>query len=134
MDKKPAIPTDITIIELKADESLFRPFVALPGVKSTNAVTILTSDSNISRWKLFNHVLPQVPANMGRNITSNVCDGINGKRTTPKMRDPGAIRKKRKAGTDPMNPKTIGSQHQRRMKFIKDANLEDCLDDLKIEL
>ena len=134
MDKKPAIPTDITIIELKADESTFRPFVDLPGVKSTNAVTILTSDSDISRWKLFNHVIPQVPANMGRNITCKVCDGIKGKRTTPKMRDPGAIRKKRKAESDPMNPKTIASQHKRRMKFIKDANLEDCLDDLKIEL
>ena len=134
MEKKDPIPTDITKIELKADESLWRPYVRLQGVKSTNAITLLTSDSNPSRWKLFNHILPQVPALMGRNITGNVCEGTNGKRTTAKMRDPGSKRKERKAVTDKMNPKAIRSMHKQRVKFINDANLQDCLDELQIKI
>ena len=46
MDKKQPIPTDICIFDLKADTSLWRPYVHLPGLKSTNAVTLFTSDSN----------------------------------------------------------------------------------------
>ena len=124
MEKKHPIPTDITIFSLEPDTSLWRPHVRLKGVKSTNAVTISTADSNPERWKLFNHVLPQIPPLMGMNITANVCEGSKGKRTTAKMKDPGAVRKERKDSNE-TNPKVIVSMQKYRMQFIEDGNLQD---------
>lgn len=132
MDKKNPIPTDICIYEMEPDTSLFRPYVCLTGVKSTNAVTLQICDSNPSRWKLFNHLLPQIPIIMGKNITGYVRDGTSGKKTTAKMRDPGAKRKVRKAESDEMNPKTITSLHKHRMRFVEEANLQECIAGLNI--
>ena len=133
MEKKHPIPTDITIFSLTPDTSRWRPYVRLPGVKSTNAATLFCEDSNPERWKLFNHVLPMIPPIMGMNITGSICEGTEGKRTTAKMRDPGAVRKERKEGTE-SNTKTIASMQRYRMKFIRDGNLQECMDDLKIEI
>ena len=75
---------------LETDQENWRPHVTFVGLKSSNDVTILCSNPFPERWKLFNHVLPHIQADLGKNISSKIREGRRGKEVTPKMRNPGA--------------------------------------------
>ena len=102
-------------IELKPDTKRRRPYVDLPGVKSTNAITLITRSKNQRNWQLVNNVLPHVPETKGQNITSRIREGSEGKQVTSKMRNPGAKRKKIKIEDDLTDPKVIQSQFKREV-------------------
>lgn len=122
-------------IELKPDTKRRRPYVDLPGVKSTNAITLITRSKNQRNWQLVNNVLPHVPETKGQNITSRIREGSEGKQVTSKMRNPGAKRKKIKIEDDLTDPKVIQSQFKRRTKFLKKGGLESYVkNELRINL
>ena len=126
IEHKEPLVTEISIIDLKHDENSHRPYVRLPGMKSTNCITLITKSHLQSNWKLYNNVLPQVAGDRGKDITSQICEGEDGKIVTAKMASPGSRRKPLKTDDDE-DPKTIASQFKARMKFIKSGTLENYL-------
>ena len=126
--------TEISIIKLKRDKKNRRPFVSLTGLKSTNAVTLITRSRRQNNWVLINNVLPQVPVNRGINITSGINEGEDGKLVTEKMANPGAKRKQIKLERRE-DPKVVASQFKKRETFIKKGQLENYIkDELNIEI
>ena len=123
IDHKEALITEISKIDLKSDTKSRRPFVVLKGIKSTNSVTLITESNLQSNWKLINNVLPQVPADRGHDITSQIFDGRKGKPVTEAMKKPGSKRKKINSDATETNPKVLVSQSKYRNKFIKKGNL-----------
>ena len=93
IEHKEPIVTEISIIQLKKDREKTRPYVHLPGIKSTNSVSLITRSRLQRNWQLVNNVLPQVPETRGTNITSEICEGKRGLPVTAKMANPGAKRK-----------------------------------------
>ena len=76
IDHKTPIVTDLSIIELHRDPNPRRPYVDLPGMKSTNSVTLVTGNHRHPvYWDLFNNVIPHVAENRGQNLISSICDG-----------------------------------------------------------
>ena len=125
VDHKEPLITEISKIKLKVDRKKYRPYVHIYGVKSTNAITLITNDSYIkSRWKLINNVLPQVPDERGEDITASICEGRSGKPVTDTMKNPGTKRKTIKQDDDETNPKVVESQFLKRKRFIERGNLE----------
>ena len=120
--KEPLI-TEISTIELKPDKKKYRPHVDIPGLKSTNSITLITDSHIQSRWKLINNVLPQVPDTRGEDITASILEGKRGKTVTEKMRNPGTKRKPIKNDDDDTNPKVVESQFLKRKRFER-GNLE----------
>ena len=96
----------------------------LTGLKSTNAIALITDSDIPSRWKMFNNVLPQVPVTRGQDITTNINEGRRGKLVDEDMRHPGNERKKIKIKEEETDPKTVASQFRTRKKFIKKGRLE----------
>ena len=134
IDHKVPLVTEISIIKLKRDEKKRRPFVSLTGLKSTNAVTLITRSRRQNNWVLINNVLPQVPVNIGINITSGINEGEDGKLVTEKMANPGAKRKQIKLERRE-DPKVVASQFKKRETFIKKGQLENYIkDELNIEI
>lgn len=135
IDHKEALITEISKIELKSDTKSRRPFVVLKGIKSTNSITLITESNLQSNWKLINNVLPQVPADRGHDITSQICEGREGKPVTEAMKKPGSKRKKIKIDDEEADPKVVESQFKYRQRFIKEGNLDYWLKyQLKIKL
>ena len=108
-------------IELKPDTKKRRPYVDLPGIKSSNSITLITRSSIKDNWQLINNVLPHVPEIKGQNITSRIREDKEGKQVTSNMKNSGARRKKIKIEDDLTDPKVIESQFKRRTKFLKKA-------------
>ena len=134
IDHKEPIVTEISIIDLKKDENSHRPYVRLAGMKATNSITLITKSHLQGNWKLYNNVLPQVAVDRGKDLTSQICEGEDGKIVTAKMASPGSKRKQLKTDDDE-DPKTIESQFKSRKKFIKDGILEGYLEyELKVSI
>ena len=134
IDHKEPLVTEFSTINLKKDDKERRPYVKLTRLKSTNAVSLITRNRNQSNWVLINNVLPHVPVNRGTNLTSDICEGENGKLVTEKMANPGA--KKKQIDTESSeDPKVIASQFKMRQKFIKRGKLENYLkNELNIQI
>ena len=127
--------TEISIIELKKDSKKRRPFVNLPGIKSTNSVSLITRSRLQRNWQLVNNVLPQVPETRGTNITSEICEGKRGLPVTAKMANPGAKRKQIKPEENDCDPKVVANQFKRRKKFLKKGMIENFVkEELKLNL
>ena len=77
IDHMEPIVTDISFISLQPDPSQYRPYVNLPGLKSTNAVTLITTLRDPELWRLYNNVLPQIKENLGEDITHKIHEGRN---------------------------------------------------------
>ena len=133
IDHKDPLVTVFSKIELKPDTKTRRPYVELPGLKSTNAITLITRSRIESRWQLVNNVLPQVKETRGINITAKICECRNGKIVTSKMMNPGSKRKSIKLEPGVSDPKVIQSQFKARTKFMKNGGLENYVkDELKL--
>ena len=129
IDHKEPIVTEVSIIDLKRDDKARRPYVRLVGMQSTNSITLITDTHLQCQWKLYNSVLPHVAVNRGRDITSHICEGEDGKLVTPKMADPGAKRKPINL-EDNEDPKVIASQFKTRTRFIKQGMLKNYIEDV----
>ena len=130
IDHKEPLVTEISKIELKPDPKEHRPYVDLPGLKSTNSITYITESQ-----KLYNNVLPQVPADRGKDITSRIYDSTHGKPVTEKMKNPGKKRKKIVTEAEETSPKVVESQFVNRKRFISRGGLENYIKyELKIDI
>jgi len=94
-------------------------------MKATNAINLISETHLQSKWKLYNNVLPQVAVTIGKDITSQICDGEDGKPGTAQMADPGSKRKKIKLEDD--DKKVIATQFKSRTRFIKNGMLKNYL-------
>ena len=134
IDHKEPIITDISIIKLQPDPSDYRPYVTCPGLKSTNAITVITTLRDPTLWRLYNNVLPHIKENMGQDLTEKICEGTDGTPVTDKMRNPGSMRKAIDPSKTEANPNVVMSQYRYRANFIKRGNLTVALDTLGITL
>ena len=134
VDHKEPIVTDISCISLQPDPSQYRPYVNLPGLKSTNAVTLITTLRDPSLWRLYNNVLPQIKENMGEDITHKIREGTEGKLVTEKMRNPGSERQPIDTEKAESDPSVVMSQFKFRSSFIRRGQLTVALDDMSIYL
>ena len=132
IDHEEPIITDISCIELQPDTSHYRPYVKCTGIKSTNAVSLITTLRDPNLWRLYNNVLPQIKENLGEDITNKICEGTYGKPVTDKMRTPGAERKSIDADATESDPKVIMSQFRYRATFIRRGNLTEALETIGI--
>ena len=134
IEHKEPLVTEISIIDLKHAENSHRPYFRLPGMKSTNCITLITKSHLQSNWKLYKNVLPEVAVDRSQDITSQICEGEDNKIVTAKMAGPGSKRKPLKTDEDG-DPKTIASHFKARMKFIKNDTLENYLKyELKVSI
>ena len=76
-----------------------------------------------------------MPGDRGHDITSEICEGREGKPVTKAMKKPGSKRKKIKIDDEEADPKVVESQFKYRQRFIKEGNLDYWLKyQLKIKL
>ena len=134
VDHKDPIITDISIIKLKSDTKDRRPYVLLTGLKGTNSVSLCTTKTHPSDWKLYNNVLPVLREDVGEDITHLIREGGDGEVVTDRMRHPGAPRKQINLAELESNPDVVMSRFKSRSRFIERGNLSNTFDSMGILL
>ena len=134
VDHEEPIITEISCIELKEDLKTHRPYVKMKGIKSSNAVSLITTDIDTSQWELYNNVLPHLSEKRGEDITNKIIEGEDAKPVTAKMAKPGAKRQQIKIEKLESDPGVVESQHNFRQRFIERGNLRAILRSKAIDI